>query len=644
MFYQKNINYIVYYLNYHWYHRVLNAQLEYEWHNKITHYSLVPQKRIKSIERSTFEYFPNSNINTETLVSGFYYGQSHEVPVSYYGAAVICTHITDVVHKYIWFNNVHNGTKVQSRLYLHLVDGELRVFYLYLTDRNFFIHIFTEGAIKVMQHGKKFGNKYLFHDLHMPAIVTFQNNQVIKEIWCDGGHVKNLRGAYSIEYYEPGLNNHEDGVRQVKKQLYSKYYAQKHKQPYEISYYTSNIISKKIFSYKTGDIQQRDIEYYTNGKTKQIEIYIKNGIRHNNTTPSILTYYEHGGKKSEEWYWNGELHRIDGPAEITYFSEGDMKTERWYYEGLLHNIKGPAEIIYKSPGMLQHEACYVKNVLHSPSKNNPNKHVAKISKLCYPDYISTNFYNASTNFYKELIPSRVIYENNMIKSKEWHLYGVRHGVNGVRHGVNGVRHVSEPAVINYDTTDGSIMSEEYYFHGMLLQENLYKKRISIYYFNGEIYKKVLFFKNGSTKEELWYFDSLQQRYDGPAKITYYSSVVDKTNKKKECWMEENNYHRYKDPAIIEYYANGNIKCSPWFIHGRRHNDLGPAIQKYDDKENIVQELYYRYGKMIYGNFRNKPKYLMSKYSHNQLQSASNQIKYEKKEQEEEKKEQEEESE
>jgi len=73
-------------------------------------------------------------------------------------------------------------------------------------------------------------------------------------------------------------------------------------------------------------------EHYDDGSIDYQE-WRKDGKRHREGGPAILSYYQGGSIYHQEWYKDGKRHREAGPAHISYNQDGSIFHQSWYKDG-----------------------------------------------------------------------------------------------------------------------------------------------------------------------------------------------------------------------------------------------------------------------------------------------------------------------
>lgn len=58
---------------------------------------------------------------------------------------------------------------------------------------------------------------------------------------------------------------------------------------------------------------------------------------HNIDAPAIITYYESGNLKREEYYRNGLRHNASAPAVVEYNEDGSVIIQYYYLHGKYYN-------------------------------------------------------------------------------------------------------------------------------------------------------------------------------------------------------------------------------------------------------------------------------------------------------------------
>lgn len=99
---------------------------------------------------------------------------------------------------------------------------------------------------------------------------------------------------------------------------------------------------------------------------------------------------------------------------------------------------------------------------------------------------------------------------------------------------------------------------------------------------------VAIYPNGVIHIEAWYVNGVEHRAQYPALITY----TEKGRIKHKVWYTAGVVHRKDRPAFVEYYTTlaQSIKQVEYRSNGKLHRNNGPAVIKYTNLGQIVNEL------------------------------------------------------
>ncbi|VVU94287.1 hypothetical protein CPAV1605_7 [seawater metagenome] len=173
------------------------------------------------------------------------------------------------------------------------------------------IEWYTSGELSFMSWFKD-NNPYR---LNKPAYISwFKNGSVKKEIWMINYKISRIKGPAYQEWYE---NN----IKKIEKWLIN-----------------GNPKIKKGIPWKT----------IWNEKGYKIEDHYGYTISH----PNLITYYENGRKKTEQWQTNSGLSRFTGPALIKWDKEGYLEYEGWYYRNIFYRKNRDAQIWWNHKGKI----------------------------------------------------------------------------------------------------------------------------------------------------------------------------------------------------------------------------------------------------------------------------------------------------
>ena len=96
-------------------------------------------------------------------------------------------------------------------------------------------------------------------------------------------------------------------------------------------------------------------------------------------------------------------------------------------------------------------------------------------------------------------------------------------------------------------------------------------------------------ENNITENNFWY------ALNEPAPVIFINGYSDKIY---EWRNEKGEIHRENDlPAFIRYYRNGNSKQKIWYQNGKRHRIGGPATIWYNEDGSCFIECWYLNGNM-----------------------------------------------
>ena len=73
-----------------------------------------------------------------------------------------------------------------------------------------------------------------------------------------------------------------------------------------------------------------------------------------------------------------------------------------------------------------------------------------------------------------------------------------------------------------------------------------------------------YYKSGQKHREVWYFDGISHRVDGPAYLRYYETG----QIQREEWYINGISHRVDGPAYLRYYQSGKIEEEKWYLNDK----------------------------------------------------------------------------
>ena len=319
-----------------------------------------------------------------------------------------------------------------------------------------------------------------------------------------------------------------------------------------ILYFTGNEFNKisksicggnDLLSNYKHDVLNRLSEYntvtkYTTDGCRMVEMRLPDGRLHHTCKPSVVIYNKYNAITRQRWYILGKYNRYCK----------DKKHPNWMFH-LEDDNSLPSVIGYYDDGNIKCESWFVNDISH---------------RIGYPAYIEYDY-------------------EGCIKQEMWYAHGTLDRMVYCDDGTTIMRITDKPTIFKVENV--VVIQEEYYVEGILHRENdLPAKRI----IDGK-----------GTLTLKWIIKGILHRDNYLPAVIHHK----KNGNIRKQWYENGKLHRSKmSTNYDEHDTSLLIRTNPFIPLPDVHFDsvnLLAADVSYNKQNNVIQEVWFNYGNLVY---------------------------------------------